>query len=77
MKTLENHYEEVTKVTERYGSYVLEITYHEKFASVKVEDLGVIRFPLLFAGTMSKEQANSYLEIFKKQGYVEIPIPFE
>lgn len=72
-----NHYEEVTKIIERQGSHVLEVTYYDNYANVKVEDLSSFRFPLLYADTMKKDQANSYLELFKKRGYVEIPIPVE
>lgn len=59
-------------ITERYGHYKLEITYREKFASVKVEDLSSLKFPLIFSEHMSKEQANVYLEMFKELGYIPI-----
>lgn len=69
----ERQYEEKVKIiTERYGHYELEITYHEKFASVKVEDLSSLKFPLIFSEHMSKEQANVYLEMFKELGYIPI-----
>ena len=72
-----DHYEEVTEITERDAQYLLTITYRERFrekrlAEVKVEDLSAFRLPLLFATTMSYEQANSYLELFRKCGYIDV-----
>lgn len=64
-------YEDVTMIKEMYQGYRLTITYHEKFAQVSVEDLGE-RIPLIFSKTMTKENANSYLELFRNCGYVEI-----
>ena len=76
MKKIEwfgNHYEEVTEITERYGCYLLTITYREKgFTDVKVEDVSKLRLPLLFATSMTIEQANSYLTLFRNCGYIEI-----
>ena len=74
-----DHYEEVTEITERNAQYLLTITYRETFrekrlAEVKVEDLSSFRLPLLFATTVTYEQANSYLEIFKACGFVDILI---
>ena len=64
-------YEDVTVIKEMYQGYRLTITYHENFAQVSVEDLGE-RIPLIFSQTMTKEKANSYLQIFRNCGYVEI-----
>ena len=76
MKKIEwfgDHYEEVTEITERYGCYLLTITYREKgFTDVKVEDVSKLRLPLLFATSMTIEQANSYLTLFRNCGYIEI-----
>lgn len=72
MEWVVNHYEEVTTITESRGNYRLEIKYYANYASVKVEDKTSFRFPLVFAMTMTYEQANSYLELFKTCGYVEV-----
>ena len=64
-------YEDVTMIKEMYQGYRLTITYHEKFAQVSVEDLRE-RLPLIFSQTMTKEKANSYLELFRNCGHVEI-----
>lgn len=62
----------MTTIKERYGSYVLTITYFENSAKVTVEDLAEIKFPLIYSDVMTKENANLYLEIFKVCGYIEI-----
>ena len=67
-----DHYEDVTTIKESYGHYRLEITYRKNFASVKVEDLSALKFPLVFSTPMSYGEANVYLEMFKKFGYIPV-----
>ena len=64
-------YEDVVIIKEMYSGYRLTITYHEKFAQVSIEDLGE-RLPLIFSKTMTKDDANAYLELFRCCGYVEL-----
>lgn len=60
-------------ITERYGSHVLKIDYKgNDFAQVSVEDLSCFNFSLIFSRHMTYAQANSYLEIFKAIGFVDV-----
>ena len=61
-------------IKERYGSYILTIRYFldGKGASVKMEDLAELRFPLLWSETMTVEKANACLDFFKSVGYFSI-----
>lgn len=62
----------ISTITERYGSHILTITYFKNSAKVTVEDLAEIKFPLIYSGIMSKENANAYLKIFIEYGYIKI-----
>ena len=64
--------EDMTIITERYGSHILTITYYENSAKVTVEDLAEIKFPLIYSDIMTKGNANAYLEIFRACGYIEV-----
>lgn len=61
-------------ITERYGSYRLTIRYFEDSnkAQVSMENISISRFPLLWSYTMTDEQANAALSIFKSIGFFEI-----
>lgn len=62
-------------ITEGYGSYRLTIRYlaDSNKATVKMEDVSKIRFPLLWVHTLTDNQANAALDIFKAVGYFDIP----
>lgn len=61
-------------ITERYGSYRLTIRYfaNSNKAQVTMEDVSIFRFPLLWSYTLTDEQANAALNIFKSIGYFDI-----
>ena len=63
-------------LTESYGPYRLTIRYfaNSNRASVKMEDVSKLRFPLLWVHHMTDEQANAALDIFKAVGYFDIPV---
>lgn len=63
-------------ISESYGSYRLTIRYfaNSNKASVKMEDVSKLRFPLLWVHHMTDEQANAALDIFKAVGYFDIPV---
>lgn len=62
-------------ITEGYGSYRLTIRYFadSNKAQVTMEDVSLFRFPLLWSHTLTDDQANAALDIFKAVGYFDIP----
>lgn len=57
----------------KYGKYILTVTYKENnYAIIKVDDLGCLRFPMIFSCGVSYEKANAYITYFKRYGYVDI-----
>lgn len=56
----------------RYGSHVMTITWHDSYATVKIEDLAQLRFPLLWSKQMSKDQARAARHLFEQIGYFEV-----
>jgi hypothetical protein len=63
-------------ITERHGSYRLTIRYFENSnkAQATMEDIAALRFPILWSHTLTDEQANAALDIFKAVGFFDIPI---
>ena len=70
--TTKEKHKDMSTIEVRYGSHILTITYFENSAKVTVEDLAEIKFPLIYSGIMTKENANAYLEIFKVCGYIKV-----
>lgn len=61
-------------ITEGHGSYRLAIRYFENSnkAQVTMENIAALRFPLLWSATMTDEQANAALDLFKAVGYFDL-----
>lgn len=74
MQYWENRKEKIIK--ESYGSYRLTIRYFENSnkAQATMEDTSEIRFPVLWSHTLTDDQANAALNIFKSTGFFDIPI---
>lgn len=63
-------------ITEAYGSHRLTIRYFadSNKAQATMEDTAALRFPLLWSHTLTDEQANAALTIFKSIGFFDVPI---
>lgn len=63
-------------ITEGYGSHRLVIRYFadSNKAQISLEDISEFRFPLLWSHTVTDDQANAALELFRMIGPFDIPI---
>ena len=63
-------------ITEAHGSHHLTIRYFadSNKAQATMEDAAALRFPLLWSHTLTDEQANAALTIFKSIGFFDVPI---
>ena len=68
-----------TTIERRYGSYVMRIRYfaNDPHAQVTIEDISLLRFPLLWSRPMTDQQANGAMKLFDAIGYFDMPIDTE
>lgn len=61
-------------IKEAYGPYRMEIRYLANCNTTQVTmyDVSQLRFPLLWSATLTDEQANAALDIFKTTGFFEL-----
>lgn len=62
----------MTRTENRYGSHIMTIDWHDNYATVRVEDLAQLRFPLIWSKQMTKEQAWAVRYMFTRIGYFEV-----
>ena len=69
-------WDDITVITRRYGSHVMQVIYTqgEPLARVHVDDLGRLRFTCLWSAFMTRDQARAALHLFEDIGYYDMPI---
>lgn len=65
-----------TTLQRRYGSYIMTVRHLADCdkAQVSIEDISLLRFPLLWSRQLSDQQAHAAMALFESIGYFDMPI---
>lgn len=63
-------------IERRYGHYIMKLRYMANcnHVQVSIEDISLLRFPLMWSKPMTDEQANAAMTLFEAIGYFDMPI---